>query len=402
MMLESAAYGPNKMRTPPDNQGAMESPIRIAKRHRTAISKRNITGNFWTVAAPSNIAFLKYWGKSNAELQWPANDSLSMTLSSCCTVTTALLLPKQQLSEDQFYYLNDFSNLTLEPFDGPARRKTLNHLQRLKHQSAVSHLFDDSSFLVVSTNTFPKGCGIASSASGFAALTLATVWATCNSSSPDVLAQNGFSREVLEYLARMGSGSATRSLYGGIVGWSRGTTAETQMVNQFSAFNDLNWHDIVIIVSDVEKTVSSSEAHKLAWTSPLFPIRLAGLSELKQQMLHAIGQKSLSTLGPLLEREALDFHSVAMTSEPSIRYMTAKTIEVLTTIREARSKGELEAWFTLDAGANVHLICDSANQPKAMQWLTNKWPDLRLIEDRLGQGPYAINPSALEQESLYV
>ena len=159
-----------------------------------------MTTKVYEATAPSNIAFLKYWGKSDSSAQWPSNNSLSMTLSNCVTQTKAFVIK----GSDQFELFFDGEEILESSF----RDKVVKFLTFLKNKFSFEH------YLRIDTrNSFPTASGIASSASGFAALTLAALAAWNESESLTDLENHGLSREVLADLARLGSGSACRSLF---------------------------------------------------------------------------------------------------------------------------------------------------------------------------------------------
>ena len=177
-------------------------------------------GKVFVAEAPSNIAFLKYWGKDDAKAQWPSNDSLSMTLSHCRTRTQSVL------RKDFTDFLISFDGQILK--DGSKKDKIQRYLSFLKDK------FHFEGFLEVETeNNFPTGSGVASSASGFAALTISSLAAWTGSQTFEDLNEKGFSLEKLAYLSRLGSGSSCRSFFGGYVVWEKGKSPENQEVKSF-------------------------------------------------------------------------------------------------------------------------------------------------------------------------
>lgn len=328
----------------------------------------------FTATAPSNIAFVKYWGKRNQDLQWPANDSLSMTLSQCQTITSA----RKILGNEDIFH---FEGRVIRSGDTP-NHKVFRHLQRVK---AELKIFD--TLEVSSSNLFPTACGIASSASGFAALTLAATAALLGEHRLDELAILGMPRQKLAHLARMGSGSAGRSLHGGYVLWQAGESPETQQISQVTTASHWDLSDVVVIFSSNSKHTSSSDAHKAAWGSPLFPVRLAGITQRIERVVSALQEKNIEKLGLEIENDALEMHSVAMTGSPATNYFTEDTARFIAWVRDQRSAGNLPAWFTIDAGPNVHLICETADVAAVTDKLKASWPNLRLIIDQVGLGP---------------
>jgi diphosphomevalonate decarboxylase len=328
----------------------------------------------FTATAPSNIAFIKYWGKRNPELQWPANDSLSMTLDHCKTITTAR---RTDLPYDSF----TFNEQTMTSQEHP-HHKIFNHISLIRRTYGLN-----GSLLISSENTFPTGCGIASSASGFAALTLATAAALTGQHTWDHLNAFGITRSNVANLARMGSGSAGRSLFGGYVMWAAGGSPTEQSVSQLYQADHWDLADIIVVLSDDEKKVSSSEAHLAAWGSPLFHIRLAGLSQRFQILNEALKGRDLEKLGAVIEDDALEMHAVAMTGTPPVCYLNTDTQNLLAWVRHERSAGRFNGWFTVDAGPNVHVICRSQDSKDLSNHIKKNWTSAKIIIDHVGQGP---------------
>lgn len=297
-----------------------------------------------TAIAPANIAFIKYWGKADPILNIPLNDSLSMNLSSALTKTTVEF--SAELKQDAVVLNNkELSHKEL--------KKVSKHLDLLR-QRANSQLFA----LVQTTNSFPTGAGIASSASGFAALTLAACTAL----------ELKLSEKELSALARRGSGSASRSIPNGFTYWHKGSSDENSYAT--SLFDENYWriHDIVAVVSSKKKNFVSSYGHELAPTSPLFPGRIESLPQTISEITTALKNKNFKAFGALLEQEALSMHAVMMTSQPSILYWLPETLEVMHAVQEMRTQG-VAAYFTIDAGPNVHVICEEKNAVAVMNSL---------------------------------
>jgi diphosphomevalonate decarboxylase len=328
----------------------------------------------FTATAPSNIAFIKYWGKRDAELQWPANDSLSMTLSACKTITTVKRIDGDR---DVFHFAGVTVSSDVEP-----SHKVFRHLQFLRKELNIARALE-----VESRNLFPTGCGVASSASGFAALTLATVAALTGHHEWGQLSVLGLSRERLAHLARRGSGSAGRSMFGGFVHWAAGQSADAQKIEQIAPASHWQLADIVVILSDKEKHTSSTNAHQAAWGSPLFPARLAGAPSRIEAIFSDIKEHNIESLGQEIENDALEMHAVAMTGTPQVNYFLPETTKFIAWVRSERLAGNLPAWFTIDAGPNIHLICESRNVALITAKIKSTWPKSQLIIDKIGDGP---------------
>jgi diphosphomevalonate decarboxylase len=284
-----------------------------------------------TAVANPNIAFVKYWGKSDEAYELPANPSLSMNLAALTTVTTVEFrsgLPTDLVTID----------------DQPAVGKSLARVEAfLDRVRALADLQDRAR--VASRNDFPAGTGLASSASAFAALSLAATRA----------AGLELTEAALSRLARRGSGSACRSVPAGFSLWE-GDTDETSFARQVVPPDHWDLHDIVAIVSYQHKRVGSHEGHALAPSSPFYKARLAAVPEWLEIALSGIRERDLGLLGPAAEADALAMHAVMMTSRPSLLYWLPETVTVLQAVRTWRNEG-LEVYFTLDAGPNVHCFC---------------------------------------------
>lgn len=325
-----------------------------------------MTAKRYIAKVPSNIALIKYWGKR--EKQWPANDSLSMTLTSSQTVTIASRLKSSSFE----VFVGKHQLFPTDPF----AKKIFSHLKFL----ATNLDFADG-LRIETSNTFPASCGIASSASGMGALTLAAIAAW------EDQCESPLSLQKLAHLARMGSGSACRSLLGGFVAWNAGDHPSLQSIEQVAKAEHWPLADLIVVTSAKAKSTSSSAGHETANTSPLFAIRTAGIHERMRIAREAIAARDLSTLGPLMETDALDMHAVMMTSKPALNYFTEATVAVLQWIRDQRKAGTLEAYFTVDAGPNPHILCRLEDAQKISALIHEAFPHFEILNDQVGTGP---------------
>jgi len=317
-----------------------------------------------TAIACANIAFIKYWGKRDAELNLPANSSLSMNLDALTTVTTVEFSPD---------YDDDLIILDGREVHGETRRRIVAHLDRVR---AMAGLRDRAR--VISENSFPAGVGLASSASGFAALSLAASKA----------AGMELSERELSILARFGSGSACRSVPGGFTEWEAGTCSEDSFARQIAPPEHWDLRDVIAIVSRTHKRVGSTEGHARAPTSHLYQARVASVAERLARARASLLQKDLVTLGPLIEEDAISMHAVMMTSHPPIYYWLPATVQLINEVQRWRAEG-LQVYFTLDAGPNVHLICQAADQAEVERRLKNIEGVLEVIVSGPGPGARA-------------
>lgn len=284
-----------------------------------------------TAIAPANIAFIKYWGKTDEELRLPYNASISMNLSACTTTTTV-------------EFSDAFEKDTVsEGFD---EKRIIAHIDRLRKLAGVQ-----LKAKILTKNSFPKSAGIASSASGLAALTVAAVTAL------------GLKLRELELsvLARLGSGSACRSIPDGFVKWEDSYA--------YSLYPPSYWdlRDILLIVENNIKDVSSSAGHEGAYTSPFFTKRLQEVPKRIRRLEAALAKKDFQKLGEVIEEDCLDMHLVMQTQSPPLFYWNEKTKQVIRAIK----KSGLPVYFTIDAGPNVHLICEAKDEKQVIDSLRN-------------------------------
>jgi diphosphomevalonate decarboxylase len=278
-----------------------------------------------TARACSNIALIKYWGNRDNALRLPSNPSISFNLADLFTETQVDFDPA--LTQDEVV-------IDEQPASAEAARRVSAHLDLLQANRPHAQ--------VISSNNFPMGAGIASSASAFAALTVAAC-AALGLAKPE---------DELSALARRGSGSASRSVPGGIVAW-RDASAWTIATPE-------HWPlvDVIGIVAAGHKKVGSTEGHALAGTSPLQAARVADAERRYGLCLQAIETRDFALLADVIEQDALMMHGVMMTSEPSLMYWLPGTLAILHAVRDLRAAGVPVA-FTIDAGPNVHCICEA-------------------------------------------
>jgi diphosphomevalonate decarboxylase len=216
---------------------------------------------------------------------------------------------------------------------------------------------------VVTTNNFPTGTGLSSSASGFAALTVAGAKA----------AGLNLSEKELSILARQGSGSACRSIPDGFVEWLDGDTSEASYAT--SLYSSAYWDiaDVVAIVSKNKKEVSTTEGQKLVGSSPFFKVRLENIKHKIELIKKYMQEKNFTAFGELLEAEALELHAIMLTSKPSLIYLLPGSLKIMHLVKKWRAEG-LEVYFTVNTGQDIHLIV----QKKDVRVLVQK---LSVIED---------------------
>lgn len=327
-----------------------------------------------TVSAPANIAFIKYWGARDLDLALPMNPSISMTLEHCVTQCTAETLGRG--GEDEVWLAEPDGGFgTPEPEFAQRIRAQLDRIRKWAGST--------DGLRVATRNNFPTAGGLASSASGFAALTLAAVGAFGKKAS---------TRELSLLTRRSGSGSACRSILGGFVEWTApkgdGTSGsdEDSYARQLADADHWDLRNVIAVVEIGPKTVSSIEGHRRALTSPYYAKRQELLPQRIEKVRKAIRERDLSLLGPVLEEEAVDLHLIAMSSNPPVFYWSPGTLAVLRAVRELRQEG-LAAWATMDAGANVHVICDTDSEDEVADRLEDLPAVGFVIRDGVGPGP---------------
>ena len=325
------------------------------------------------VASP-NIAFIKYWGARDVDLGLPLHPSLSMTLSRC---TSRCTLEPIAGERDEVRLVADGSaGAAPERFAAPVRR----HLETMRRAAGRG-----DRFRVTAENDFPAASGLASSASGFAALTLAAAHALGLEEDPARLS---------DLARRSGSGSAARSLFGGYVEWpvapgatrTGATSVGPASAGPVAPAEHWDLRDVIGIVDPSPKAVSSREGHRRSATSPYMEERLRRLPERFRVARDAVLARDLDRLGPILEEEAVDLHLIAMSSRPPIFYWRPGTVEVLEAVHALRAEG-VPAWSTLDAGPNVHVICPPGSEAPVVERLASLPLVRDVIRDRVGPGP---------------
>lgn len=318
-----------------------------------------------TAIANSNIALIKYWGKINEKLRLPANSSISMNLDSLWTTTTVEF--SKDLKKDRII-INGIDN-------GDEANRVSKHIDLIRKLAGVT-----TKARVATKNNFPESVGIASSASGFAALTLAATAA----------AQIKIAKKELSILARLGSGSASRSIPSGFVEWKKGDSHQNSFA--ISLFEPNHWKiaDIVAIVSDKPKNVGSTAGQKIAKASPFFKIRLKNIDKKINQIKKYIKQKNFARFGELIEAESMELHAIMMTSTPPLIYWHPETLKLMACVKSWRSEG-LPIYFTIDAGPNLHLIVEDKNIPALLAKLKNICEVKKTIVNHPGGGARLID-----------
>jgi diphosphomevalonate decarboxylase len=297
-----------------------------------------------TAIAHPNIALIKYWGNRDEFLRLPAHGSISMNLGGLETRTTVEY--PDGLGVDEVFFAG-------HPASPEIATRVIEHLKRIRA------LAGKPAFARVETeNNFPLAAGLASSASGFAALTLAA-----STAIGLVLDSRDLSR-----IARQASGSACRSIPGGFVEWHPGTGDLDSFATSLLPPEHWAIRDLVVIVDRQRKAVSSSDGHRSAWSSPLFRLRVDTAPRRLEACRRALFGRDFEQLAEVVEEDCLLLHSVMMTSAPPLLYWGPQTVDVLHRVRNLRAQGFPIA-FSIDAGANVHCLTLEEHAPRALTQL---------------------------------
>lgn len=336
-------------------------------------------------SAPSNIALVKYWGKK--ENQIPANPSISFTLNNCKTITSLVVTKKADTSDITFDLL--FEGKPKEDF----KPKILKFFQRIEQYCPYLTGYH---FVIDTENTFPHSSGIASSASGMAAIAM-NIMSLEKAINPKMT--NDYFYQKASFLARLGSGSACRSIKGEVVIWGEHKETENSS-NLFGApFESLhanfkNYQDTILLVDKGEKQVSSTVGHDLmnghSFAEQRFEQAHTNLSKVKT----ILSSGNIEEFIKIVESEALTLHAMMMASMPYFILMKPNTLEIINKIWSFRSITQIPVCFTLDAGANVHVLYPENVKDEVLQFINNELvgycQNEQYICDQIGNGSQLI------------
>ena len=312
-----------------------------------------------TARAHTNIALVKYWGKADEELIIPQNNSLSLTLDHFYTDTTVQFDPT--LTADQF------------TLNGQAQKTTkITQFLDIIRQMAASQLFAR----VESTNHVPTMAGLASSASAYAALALA---------GSKALGLDLNSKD-LSRLARRGSGSACRSIYGGFVEWQKGDSDQTSYAVPLVENLDWDLKMIAIVVNDKQKKIASRAGmQNVVHTSPYYSAWVKRSKEDLLALKQAIAEKDFTQLGKIAEGNAMCMHALNLSATPHFNYFEAESLKAMQLVEQLRGQG-LECYYTMDAGPNVKVICQGKDLKAIVDSLSQEFSNEQLLVASAGPG----------------
>lgn len=349
-----------------------------------------------TWESPSNIALIKYWGKKKDQI--PENPSISFTLNHCKTITTVTYFKKEDASSFEFeVYLNDEKKDDFKPKIETFFKRVETYLPFLKNYR----------FTIETKNTFPHSSGIASSASGMSALALCLMSIEKQLLSNVILSagekslnENYFNRKA-SFLARLGSGSACRSIEGDLIVW--GSTKHIEGSSDLFGVkypyevhsNFKEYQDTILLVDKGEKQVSSTVGHNLMHNHPFAKNRFEQAHQNFEKLKPILASGNLDAFIELIESEALTLHAMMMTSMPYFILMKPNTLEIINKIWKFRQETGLHISFTLDAGANVHVLYPKSESDKILEFIKNELvaycQNGHYICDQIGFGAKLIN-----------
>jgi diphosphomevalonate decarboxylase len=315
-------------------------------------------------SAPSNIALVKYWGKKDKQI--PANPSVSFTLNNCKTTTTLAFAKKQ--NSDNFSFDLLFEGKPKEDF----KPKIKKFLERVE---IYLPFLKEYHFTIDTKNTFPHSSGIASSASGMAALAM-NFMSLEKILNPSMT--NDYFYSKASFLSRLGSGSACRSVKGQVVVWGnqaniKGSTDLYGVQYPYEihpVFKD--FQDTILLVDKGEKQVSSTVGHDLMHDHPFAERRFAQAHENLDKLIPVFKNGNLEEFIKIVESEALTLHAMMMTSLPYFILMKPNTLQIINAIWKFRTETKVPLCFTLDAGANVHVLYPENVKEKVLQFIKNE------------------------------
>ena len=338
-------------------------------------------------SSPSNIALVKYWGKK--ENQIPANPSISFTLNNCKTITKLDFSKKE--TNDTFSFDLLFEGKPKEDFK-PKIQKFFERIEKYCPYLKQYH------FTIDTENTFPHSSGIASSASGMAALSM-NIMSLEKALNPTIT--DDFFYQKASFLARLGSGSACRSIKGNVVVWGKhdeiltssdlfGVEFQSQLHENFH-----NYQDTILLVDKGEKQVSSTLGHDLMNGHPFAEKRFEQAHQNLSKMKAILANGDVHEFVKFVESEALTLHAMMMTSMPYFILMKPNTLEIINKIWKFREETSIQVCFTLDAGANVHVLYPENVREEVLQFIKNELvvhcQNEQYICDEIGNGAVQIN-----------
>ena len=342
----------------------------IPKPYKASVENGSVT---WE--SPSNIALVKYWGKKKDQI--PENPSLSFTLNNCKTITK-LIFEKKTNQDKEFSFEIYLDGVQKEDF----KPKIQTFFERVEDYLPFLRNYH---FKIETKNTFPHSSGIASSASGMSALALCLM-----SVEKELIGSAGgkdkdakmfdevYFNKKASFLARLGSGSACRSIEGDVIVWGETNAVEgsTDLFGVKYPYkvheNFKDYQDTILLVDKGEKQVSSTVGHNLMHNHPYAQNRFQQAHQHMENLKEILKSGDLKAFNALVESEALTLHAMMMTSMPYFILMKPNTMEIINSIWQFREKTGLHISFTLDAGANVHVLYPKNEREQVLQFIKSE------------------------------
>lgn len=326
---------------------------------------QNIDKVSFTWKTPSNIALVKYWGKTNPQI--PKNASISFTLNECHTITTIDFVKKQ--TNDSIEFDLFFEGKKKDDF----KPKIAQFFERIKEHCPYVLDYD---MVIHSENSFPHSSGIASSASGMSAIAMCLM--SLEHSLSEVEMSDEQVKQKASFLARLGSGSASRSIEGPLVVWGAHPDIEGSSdlygiqypYEVHAAFK--NYHDAILLVDKGEKQVSSTVGHDLMHNHPFAEQRFEQANNNLTKISRILQNGDVDAFIQLVESEALSLHAMMLTSDPYFILMKPNTLEIINEIWRYRNETGSKICFTLDAGANVHVLYPENESKEVAVFIENQ------------------------------
>ena len=328
---------------------------------------------------PANIALVKYWGKKPHQL--PINPSLSFSLKKSRTCTSVQLQP---ITKNKVQFL----------LKGKASLFGLRIEKYLHELSLDLPWINDYSFLIKSDNTFPHSAGIASSASAFGALGLCLTDINQQLTGKEISRQQFF--QDASRVARLGSGSASRSVYPAFAWWGKSSALNGStdcfalpVQNTHDSYSRL--YDAILLVDSSKKPVSSSEGHELMNKHFYREARIKQANKNAEQLLAVMKTSSHFQFFEIIENEAMSLHALMLSSLPSYILLKPASLQIIDKIRDFREQSKLPVGFTIDAGPNIHLLYFEEHRREVHQFIKTELltflEDGKWLDDRVGSGP---------------
>lgn len=318
------------------------------------------------VKAYPNIALVKYWGKFDKEKHLAYNSSLSISVDTIYTLSSARVIDERK---DRFYLNNEIQG-------EKELSKIISYLDKIRNIYKINSYFE-----IKSINSFPTAAGLASSASGYLALAKAI----------DIALSLNLDDNEISALARIGSVSASRSAFGGFVALDK----KSEFAYSFHSADE--YSVIFIIVDSKKKTISSRIAMEdTVNNSDFYNAWLESTERDFTEIKKAIVDKNFSKIGEITENSSMKMHALMLAAKPSFTYLNGDSLKIIEKIRMIR-KNSIECYFTLDAGPNVKVLVKRENSKKLLAKLREIYPDFNIILCNSSNGYEIVKGDKIDQ-----